>query len=325
MSEVKPAFLLSLPRSGSTLLQRLLGAHSQIATVAEPWLLLPPLYALRGQGVYSEYGHRTAVKAIEGMISHLPRGRDDYLDAVSEMAGQVYGKLSPPGTEVFLDKTPRYGLVVDELIATFPDSPFIVLHRNPLAVIASITATFTNGRWKPYHHKQDLYLLSSRLLSALQRHPSMFASVRYEDLLAAPEKTLRRVIERLGLRWEPGVLDSFTDVSVTGNVGDPTGVQQYSYMSTAPLTKWHDELASPVRRAWSKRYLRWLGEERLTLMGYRLDELIGELDALDPDYSKMPADLWNTAKGALWSAIETQALRDKVGMLPAWRELFTHT
>ena len=33
-------FLLSLPRSGSTLLQRLLAAHPQVHTVAEPWLML---------------------------------------------------------------------------------------------------------------------------------------------------------------------------------------------------------------------------------------------------------------------------------------------
>ncbi|MFV1990599.1 MAG: sulfotransferase, partial [Acidimicrobiales bacterium] len=52
VSEIRPAFLLSLPRSGSTLLQRLLGAHSMVATVAEPWLLIPPLYALRDEGVY---------------------------------------------------------------------------------------------------------------------------------------------------------------------------------------------------------------------------------------------------------------------------------
>src|SRR5919107_2181016 len=40
-----PLFLLSLPRSGSTLAQRILAAHGGIATTSEPWILLPYLYA----------------------------------------------------------------------------------------------------------------------------------------------------------------------------------------------------------------------------------------------------------------------------------------
>ena len=36
-----PIFLFSLPRSGSTLLQRVLMSHKDIASVAEPWLMLP--------------------------------------------------------------------------------------------------------------------------------------------------------------------------------------------------------------------------------------------------------------------------------------------
>jgi len=47
-------FILSLPRSGSTLLQRILGGHSQVHTVAEPWLMLNPLYALRETGIEAE-------------------------------------------------------------------------------------------------------------------------------------------------------------------------------------------------------------------------------------------------------------------------------
>jgi hypothetical protein len=39
-----PLFLLSLPRSGSTLAQRILAAHGGIATTSEPWILLPYLY-----------------------------------------------------------------------------------------------------------------------------------------------------------------------------------------------------------------------------------------------------------------------------------------
>ena len=44
---IRPIFIFSAPRSGSTLLQRVLAAHTQVATASEPWILLPllsPLY-----------------------------------------------------------------------------------------------------------------------------------------------------------------------------------------------------------------------------------------------------------------------------------------
>ena len=43
--------MISPPRAGSTMLQRILGSHSDIHTVSEPWLVLHPLYALRPEGI----------------------------------------------------------------------------------------------------------------------------------------------------------------------------------------------------------------------------------------------------------------------------------
>ena len=50
-----PIFVFSLPRSGSTLLQRVLMSHNDISSVAEPWILLPQIYSLKKEGTLSEY------------------------------------------------------------------------------------------------------------------------------------------------------------------------------------------------------------------------------------------------------------------------------
>lgn len=322
---VRPSFLLSLPRSGSTLLQRLLGAHSRVATVAEPWLLLPPLYALREDGVYAEYGHKVASRAVQGSFTHLPDGRRDYLDAVSTMARVVYGRMSPPTAEIFLDKTPRYGLVIEELLSTFPESPFILLYRNPLAVVASMISTFHQGSWKIHVHKPDLYLLAERLLEAQRRHQHAFTVVRYEDLVDDPQTTLTRVLGALGLEWEPHILEgAFGSVNVQGAVGDPTGVQAYDKLSAEPLTKWKSDLASPVRQAWAKRYVLWLGRDRLEMMGYDYDEILNQLHRVPRDYSLVPADLGNTVRGIIWSLAETEMAREKLRRFPKWRDIFSH-
>ncbi|MBT8101022.1 MAG: sulfotransferase, partial [Gammaproteobacteria bacterium] len=52
---LRPVFLLSLPRSGSTLLQRMLMTHPAISSVPEPWLLLPIFYPRRTSGHSAEY------------------------------------------------------------------------------------------------------------------------------------------------------------------------------------------------------------------------------------------------------------------------------
>jgi len=47
-------FLISQPRSGSTLLQRVTGSHSEIQTESEPRIMLHPRYALKHEGLTME-------------------------------------------------------------------------------------------------------------------------------------------------------------------------------------------------------------------------------------------------------------------------------
>ena len=325
MTSISPIFLFSLPRSGSTLLQRILGAHSQIATAPEPWILLPYLYALRPEGAYAEYGHRTSVKAIQGLLARLPNGRQDYLDEVRGLALRLYGKAAGSGGRYFLDKTPRYNLVADDVLEAFPDANYIALWRNPLAVIASILDTWLGGRWMPYHHKVDLYEGLERVLEVYARQPQRWISVRYEDLVTAPENELKRVLARLDLAWEPAMVEDLSSQRISGAVGDSTGVHAYQQVSSAPLYKWHQTLASPIRKRWCHRYLRWIGPARLSLMGYEMDSLLAELEAIPTRYGSVPADGLSTARGMAWSLLEPDIARAKVARLPRWRRVYSHT
>lgn len=322
---VTPAFLLSLPRSGSTLLQRLLGSHSQIATAPEPWLLLPLLYATRTDGVYAEYGHRTAATAINEFAQRLPNGHQDYSAHVAQLASALYDDASPAGTRYFLDKTPRYNLVAADVAALFPDAPLIVLWRNPLAVVASIMDTWVGGRWMPYLHKQDLFTGLERLIAACQRDPQRFVRLRYEDLVSDPERELGRVLAHMDLPYEEGLLSSFTALDLTASVGDSAGVTRYRAVSSASLERWRLSLGSTVRKHWCLRWLRWIGPERLAFMGYDLDELSESLAGAPSDARRAAADVAWTAKGVLWSLAEPDIMKRKLAELPAWRRVGSHT
>ena len=61
---VTPIFIFSLPRSGSTLLQRLIGADTNVSYASEPWILLPFFYALKDTGASAEYNHQVMTQGV---------------------------------------------------------------------------------------------------------------------------------------------------------------------------------------------------------------------------------------------------------------------
>ncbi len=87
---IQPIFIFSAVRSGSTLVQRILAAHEGVATVSEPWLLLPLASTLRRTGVDGGYLHPLTVDAIEDFCAQLPGGSEDiYARAAQPRAAAV--------------------------------------------------------------------------------------------------------------------------------------------------------------------------------------------------------------------------------------------
>jgi len=112
---IKPIFIFSLPRSGSTLLQRILVSHPEIETISEPWFLIPSVYALRDSGVFAEYSAASLHKTMTHLISKLPNGKQDYYDGLRVFAETIYSRLNTKKAKYFLDKTPRYYLNIQEI------------------------------------------------------------------------------------------------------------------------------------------------------------------------------------------------------------------
>ncbi len=87
-----PIFIFSLPRSGSTLLQRVLMSHNEIASLAEPWILLPYLYAQKQHGVLAEYSHCNAFYALNDFVENLPKTTEDYNEELNKFVTSLYDK-----------------------------------------------------------------------------------------------------------------------------------------------------------------------------------------------------------------------------------------
>lgn len=300
---MEPVFLLSLPRSGSTLVQRVLASHPDITTTSEPWLLLPFFYALRRKGIKSEYDHNLMVQALEDFCEQLPNKTNDYLNEIREMALRLYKKAGGEAT-YFLDKTPRYHLILDELLLAFPTCKIIILWRNPLAIAASMMETWSKGNWnlhKLFHI--DLFTGLGNLVKTYEVNEERIFSMRFEDFVSDPDAQCRKLLKYLELPYHDCLTDCFTDVNLHGRMGDPTGVKQYRKVSEGSLNKWRATMANPWRKLWCRRYLRWIGENRLAIMGYQMDALESELAAVPMTMDKLLLDLARVIYGQIYRRV----------------------
>ena len=304
--------------------QRILAAHEQIhVPTSEPHILLPYLYTLRNTGVYAEYSHQNVVRSVQDFYGNMPEGKEEYLSEVRELVLRLYARTAPQGVRYFLDKTPRYHLIVDDIIRLFPEGKFLFLWRNPLAVIASNMDTWAGGRWNLYRYKVDLFDGLENLVEAYRKHSSRVCAMHFEKLAASPIEEWTKVFEYLELSFDPATLQEFGRIDVQG-MGDNPGKKRYSQVSQEPLIKWKQSLSNPVRKAWSRRYLRWIGADRLATMGYDLDELLAELDYLPNSSRRLGSDLLHGGYGLIFLLLELRILKHKLQLLPSWHRIHTH-
>ncbi len=287
----RPLFLLSLPRSGSTLVQRVLAVHDEVATAPETWLMLPQIYAMRERGMFAEYGHTPASRAIREFADRLPGGRADYDEELRRFVLALYARATAGAGRYFLDKTPRYHFVADDLFRIFPDAKVVFLWRNPLAVVASITETWGRGRWNVGRWRNDLFDGVANLVAAYEANADRAHAVRYEDLVGEDPAAWRELFEYLELSFDPSMLKEFRSVDLRARMGDPTGTVRYDTITAESIERWRTTLRTPVRKRWCRSYLGWIGEARLSAMGYEAAELIEALDAVPPTAHRLPSDL----------------------------------
>jgi hypothetical protein len=288
MSTLEPAFssrqlilLVSQPRAGSTMLQRILGAHSRVHTTAEPWLMLHPVYALREEGHDAEYGARTAYRALQDFLAALEGGEAHYYEALQRLGLHLYGTAcAQAGKDLFLDKTPRYFLILPELARAFPQARFLFLLRNPLAVLASILHTWVQGEWiRLARHRENLLLAPRLLLEGLELLGERATTVHYEALVEEPAAEVAGLCQHLGLEFEPAMLDYGAQPAFKGRYGDPAGVDRHTRPTTASLDRWLELGRSRQGRHLARAYLEGLGPETVARMGYDAGQLLARLEA----------------------------------------------
>ncbi|MGB7925631.1 MAG: sulfotransferase [Pyrinomonadaceae bacterium] len=285
-------FVISQPRAGSTMLQRMLGGHEGIHTVSEPWLMLHPLYALRAEGHEAEYDAANARRAVREFLGTLPRGEEEYIEGVRRMCAHLYDvALQNSGKRYFLDKTPRYYLIIPELVRAFPEARYIILLRNPLSMLGSVLNTWIKGQWSSlYSFRHDLIEAPRLLVEGRGVLPEDGLVVRYEELVTKPEDEMRRICRMLGEEFTPEMVEYNARELPRWTFGDQGGVYQHTRPVAGNAQKWIAALHDPQVWRLTHDYLRLLGRELVGQMGYDYDELEQTVEKERPNRAR----LWPT-------------------------------
>ncbi|CAH1904841.1 Clusterin-associated protein-1 [Candidatus Nitrotoga sp. HW29] len=263
-------FLLSMPRSGSTLLSLMLGSHPEICCPPEPWIVLALAEYLRLGDVRSTpYGREWAeIAAIEFLLKpeRMQRGalgkalrmiaETSCLDAITaarqilQTAYQLH--LDVSGRSIFVDKTPRYYAVLGLVDKISPRAKKIVLLRNPLDVFASYKTTWEIPRtiFTPEGvsvHARDFCEGLFTLADYIATPRNDLLVLRYEDLANDPESALRSACEFADIDFSPTMLAYYKNTALIEEykrspVGDPVSSSHPKPTSNRTVNAWEKRL-----------------------------------------------------------------------------------
>ncbi len=283
----KIIFVIGPPRSGSTLLARMIGGHSLIYGRPEPHLLTP----LAHLGYYAKvdkapYDAVLAAEAQREFVADLPRGEQDYLDACRAYCDTLYLRMlaTKPEKRLFLDKTPAYGLILDFIARVYPAAKYVVLTRHPLAVFSSYAESFFNGDYAAAHaYNPIVERYVPAIAKFLRERRVPIYHVVYESLVADPERILGEIFAFLGVPNEPQAVEYGRHEPTAADLGDPIGVQQHARPTTASIDKWAVEIASaPDRLRLSREIIGRLDPADLALWGHPAETIWQPLEAAGP-------------------------------------------
>jgi hypothetical protein len=199
-----PIFIVGMPRTGSTLIERILASHSTVSSAGE----LNDLAVAMVEAVRRQLGRsvipRQEMVAASARLDFSALGRD-YIERASYWTQH---------RARFTDKMPLNYLYCGLIARALPRAHIVHVTRHPLATCYAIFKTLFN---QGYPFSYDLSELGAYYgaYHRLMRHwlktlPGRIHEVAYERLIADPEGEARRLCAAVGLKWEPACLDFYS-------------------------------------------------------------------------------------------------------------------
>ncbi|MFW2541193.1 sulfotransferase [Primorskyibacter sp. 2E107] len=193
----RPVFVTGMPRSGTTLVEQIIAAHSQARAGGEM------VHALKQ--AYARFGAAEAMRPIADASTETLQ---DYAAHYLRLACRDSGA----NTGVITDKAIQSYMIFGLIHRAMPGARIIVVHRDPRDIALSIYRNFF--ALGTHRYASDLAEVAheiKRFRRTVQywktRLPGVLHEVRYEALVSDPEPQARALIAAAGLEWEPQCLD----------------------------------------------------------------------------------------------------------------------
>ena len=238
-----PIFILGMPRTGTTLVDRILSSHPDVQSAGE--LQAFPLAVKLAAGTSSRTVLDAATVKAAASLDPAAIGRDYLARAASHLGG---------AKPRFTDKFPGNFLYIGLIARALPNARIVCLRRNPLdTVLANFRNLFAVGS-RYYDYSYDLmdiaaYYQRFDRLMALWRDllPGRVLEFGYEALVADQEAETRRLLEHCGLDWSDACLDFHANAAP---VSTPSATQVRKPLYREAVDRWrlHADAMEPARR-----------------------------------------------------------------------------
>jgi tetratricopeptide (TPR) repeat protein len=229
--EARPIFVVGMPRTGTTLVERILSSHSEVESVGELSDFPNALKATTGVGT----DRMISAELIEaGMTADLVRAGRDYV-------ARVKGTMGFAGR--FIDKLPMNAFLAPLILQALPAARVVMLRRHPAdVVVSSYRQDFAQaGRMLDYtlsleataDHVIRFDHMAKVFAETLPK--DRYCEVRYEDVVADLEGQVRRLLDFCGLGFEEACVRFETNASPVATAS-AAQVRQKIYASS--VARW---------------------------------------------------------------------------------------
>jgi tetratricopeptide (TPR) repeat protein len=231
-----PIFVVGLPRSGTTLVERILIRHEQVATVGEVNDFALAVTRTAGPAGDKEELIKAAARVDPAVLG------ESYWTAI-----RGYGHSAP----FVVDKTPLNFLYLGLIARALPRARIVHVRRHPMASCYAMFKTLFRMGYPFSYDLEDLgryYLAYARLMNYWRALlPGRFFDLDYESLVEDQEGTTRLLLEHCGLEWREACLRFYENPAATATAS-AAQVRRPIYRESLDLWRKYRQELAPLAR-----------------------------------------------------------------------------
>lgn len=238
VDEKTPIFIVGLPRTGTTLTERIVASHSKVASVGETEFVQ---MVMRRESNIQAVEKMTPEMIVSVAQKDISLFRNGYIE-------QIRYRLSDE--PYFVDKLPFNVLYLGFIAKAWPDRPVVLMKRSPMDSCFSMYKQVFTWAYKFSYNLDTLakYYINYERLCEHWRSVlgDRLIEVTYEDIVSDQENQTRRLLDRLGLEFEDACLN-FEKHAAPSTTASSVQVRQKVHSGSVGRWRRYEEQLQPLR------------------------------------------------------------------------------